>query len=370
MEQLPSNLRFDARSTCIPLLDDDATKSTRPSPLVGVSDDEEQEEDDDTVIEQQSKSTTTRQRQRPSSSSPTVTTNTTITTEGVVVAIPLPQRLQVSVHNVSDKTTPIDTITLPAHIFGRDPIRIDLIKRAVDYQRNRQRGKRKALAKTISMVSGSGHKVRAQKRTGSARAGHKRPPHWRGGAVAHGPKGSIQDYGDTKLNGKVRQLAVQHVLSQKLKEQNLIVVDQIQEKLSSHHTKKLAALLKKWQIGGRFGKSALILDVVVVMAEKEEDAASVPKVDETEPVDKATSSEITAALTTTTTTAHRTITPQHIHQGGGLPVNLKMAAGNLAHVQTENVWYANVYNILKYEKIILTLPALQVLEKRFESSSF
>jgi hypothetical protein len=91
--------------------------------------------------------------------------------------------------------------------------------------------------------------------------------------------------------------------------------------------------------------SALILDVVVVMAEKEKDAAAVPKLDKTETVDKATSSTNAAAFTKTTTTAHRTITPQHIEQGS-LPVNLKMAACNLPYVQAENVWYANVYNIL------------------------
>lgn len=43
-------------------------------------------------------------------------------------------------------------------------------------------------SKGISEVSGSGAKHHPQKGTGRARAGHSRPPHWRGGAKAHGPK--------------------------------------------------------------------------------------------------------------------------------------------------------------------------------------
>lgn len=275
-----------------------------------------------------------------------------------------------------DKSHPVGTIWLPAHIFGRDPIRVDLIKRAVEYQRNRQRGKRKAITKTISMVSGSGKKMRAQKRTGYARAGHKRPPHWRGGAVAHGPKGKIQDYGDTKLNVKVRQLAVQHVLSQKLKEQNLIVMDQLQDKLLSHQTKGLAGLLKKWNIGGRYGKSALILDVIeeqqvdqVQGGEDEDDEERDEREDEQEASAATDASALTVTTADGTTILYRP-KPQHIQKGGGLPLKLQVASGNIPHVEAENAWYANVYNILKYEKLILTLAALEVLEKRFASTRY
>ena len=82
----------------------------------------------------------------------------------------------------------VGTVNLPSEIFGKHPIRTDLIHRVVVYQRNKKRGKRNggARTKTISEVSGSGKKMRQQKGTGMARCGHKRPPHWRGGAKAHG----------------------------------------------------------------------------------------------------------------------------------------------------------------------------------------
>jgi hypothetical protein len=142
-------------------------------------------------------------------------------------AIPLPQRLNVQVHQFYDNahalileddnddsnsnTTKdskhedtvevndhkdknarsrvvVGTVQLPPDIFGKNPIRTDLIHRVVVYQRNKKRGKRNggARTKTISEVRGSGKKMRQQKGTGMARCGHKRPPHWRGGAKAHG----------------------------------------------------------------------------------------------------------------------------------------------------------------------------------------
>lgn len=59
--------------------------------------------------------------------------------------------------------------------------------------------------KSIAEVSGSGRKVRPQKGGGSARAGHSRPPHWRGGAKAHGPR--RRDF-SFKLNKKFVKLGL------------------------------------------------------------------------------------------------------------------------------------------------------------------
>jgi hypothetical protein len=110
-------------------------------------------------------------------------------------AIPLPQRLHVNIYQFfnrddssNNNNNMIGTIHLEETVFGRSPIRTDIIHRVVVYQRNKKRGKRNAGAKTktISEVSGSGKKMRPQKGSGQARCGHKRPPHWRGGAKAHG----------------------------------------------------------------------------------------------------------------------------------------------------------------------------------------
>ena len=119
--------------------------------------------------------------------------------------IPLPDRLKATVHGVDGSVN--GSLWLDETVFGADPIRVDLIKQSVDYIRNKIRGVRKAKSKTISEVSGSGRKVRKQKGTGMARAGHSRPAHWRGGAKAHGPKNTV-DYGDVKMNKKTRRQAM------------------------------------------------------------------------------------------------------------------------------------------------------------------
>jgi len=112
------------------------------------------------------------------------------------LSLPLPQRLQVNIHQFHNPFSEeednsanniVGTIHLDEDVFGCSPIRTDILHRVVVYQRNKKRGKRYAAkTKTISEVRGSGKKMRPQKGTGSARCGHKRPPHWRGGAKAHG----------------------------------------------------------------------------------------------------------------------------------------------------------------------------------------
>lgn len=71
-------------------------------------------------------------------------------------------------------------------------------------------------------VSGGGRKPWKQKGTGRARQGSIRAPQWRGGGIVFGP--TPRSY-SLKVNRKVRRLALKSVLSEKLAEQNLIVVD-------------------------------------------------------------------------------------------------------------------------------------------------
>jgi hypothetical protein len=95
-------------------------------------------------------------------------------------AIPLPDRLKVPVHTFFTSSVSVDTssnlegtssssssvtgtLWLNETVFGLDPIRVDLLKRAVNYFRAKKRGMRTAKTKTISEVSGSGKKVRKQK---------------------------------------------------------------------------------------------------------------------------------------------------------------------------------------------------------------
>jgi large subunit ribosomal protein L4 len=238
--------------------------------------------------------------------------------------IPLPDRLTVPIWNKSNLLESVGTIVLSASIFGQQHIRVDIIKRVVVYQRNRKRGIRyPAKTKTISEVSGSGRKVRKQKGGGVARAGHSRPPHWRGGAKAHGPKGSQQDY-TTKLNKHTRKLGLVHALSQKLKEGNLMIVNDFF--LESHKTKVWAEILGNAGLSGNRGKSAFLVDWAVS--------------DDDSIVDK------------------------------NLPIRLTIGTGNLPKIKVSSQAFINVYDILKHEKLILSLSALQAIEERLNNVAY
>lgn len=246
------------------------------------------------------------------------------------LAIPLPQRLHVNIMDLKTAEE-IGSIHLSPLTFGMDPVRIDILHRCVVYQRNKKRGKRNAGArtKTISEVSGSGRKVRQQKGMGKARAGHSRPAHWRGGAKAHGPKGAIQDY-TTKLNKKVRNMGVRHVLSQKLLEGNLVVLGDMA--LENHKTRRLEEMMKRFGVG-KSGSSALFLD----------DAKDEDDNNDGEGEKKKESMVY-----------------------GGLDINFKVASGNLPRIKVLNQMGCNVYSVLKYEKLFLSLGALRSLEERLE----
>ena len=269
-----------------------------------------------------------------------------------ILAVPLPERLHVPIYNFggsesynkdndnddnnkkddADKDGPekVGTIWLNDTIFGKDPVRIDLLKRAVDYHRAKKRGRRKAHSKRIGDIRGSTRKMRPQKGQGAARAGHRFAAHWRGGAKAHGPTNETH-YGRTKLNKKVRAMAVRHVLSQKLLEGNLILINQFST-LPSHRTNVLARWLEPFGIAGRHGTTALMLDNYYPQASDNDNN------DEEE------------------ATTYR-----------GVPVNLAVASGNLFKVSVGNqLRNLNVYDVLKHEKLVLSLEALTALEKRLK----
>ncbi|MGX7074587.1 MULTISPECIES: 50S ribosomal protein L4 [Globicatella] len=79
--------------------------------------------------------------------------------------------------------------------------------------------------KNRSAVRGGGRKPWRQKGTGRARQGSIRSPQWVGGGTVFGPTPRSYSY---KLPRKVRRLALQSVLSQKVLDGKLIVVDSLQ----------------------------------------------------------------------------------------------------------------------------------------------
>lgn len=108
-----------------------------------------------------------------------------------------------------------------------------------------------ASTKTMGEVHGSGKKPWRQKGTGMARAGSFASPLWRGGGITFGPK--PRDF-SKKVNSKVRRLALQKALSERLKAGDVIVVSDI--KVEAPKTKTVLGVLDSLKIAG---KSALIV---------------------------------------------------------------------------------------------------------------
>ena len=101
-----------------------------------------------------------------------------------------------------------------------------------------------ASTKTRSEVSGGGRKPWRQKGTGNARQGSIRATQWRGGGIVFGPTPN-KNY-KKKQNKKERRLAILSALSYKLKDNELIVLDELNFK--TNKTKEMTELLTKLNI--------------------------------------------------------------------------------------------------------------------------
>lgn len=100
----------------------------------------------------------------------------------------------------------------------------DLVHQVVESMRSNMRTTTAAV-KDRSKVSGGGKKPWQQKGTGRARHGSSRSPIWRHGGVTHGPL--VEKNYDKKLNKKVRAKALYTVLSEKLRKNEVLFVDDI-----------------------------------------------------------------------------------------------------------------------------------------------
>jgi len=158
-----------------------------------------------------------------------------------------------------------------------------------------------ASTKQISEVHGSGKKPWKQKGTGRARAGSFASPLWRGGGVVFGPK--PRDYSIT-VPKKVKALAFRKALSERLLAGDVVILDEL--KLANHKTKELAGILTK------------------------------------------IAADSTATLV---------VTDQ-------VDRNLKLASRNLADVRVEPADSVNVYELLRFEKIVATKSAVEKLRAR------
>ena len=103
-----------------------------------------------------------------------------------------------------------------------------------------------ASTKTRSEVSGGGRKPYKQKGTGNARQGSTRSPQWPGGGIVFGPK--PRKY-DKKQNRKERRLALKSALSFKLRDNELVVVENLN--LENNKTKTFNEMLKNVKVNGK-----------------------------------------------------------------------------------------------------------------------
>ncbi len=158
-----------------------------------------------------------------------------------------------------------------------------------------------AKTKQMGEVAGTGKKPWKQKGTGRARAGSFQSPIWRGGAVVFGPR--PRDY-SLKITKKTKALAFRKALSERLLAGDVVVVNDL--KLASHKTKELAGIVRKLTSNSR--NALLVAD----------------------PVEN----------------------------------NLKLASRNLPGVQVEPADAVNVYELLRFEKIVATQGAVEKLKGR------
>ena len=140
----------------------------------------------------------------------------------------------VSVYNMEGKE--VEKIDLNDSVFAA-PVNEHLVHMAVVLQlANKRQGTQKA--KTRSEVRGGGRKPWRQKGTGHARQGSIRAPQWTGGGVVFAPV--PRDY-SFKMNKKEKAVAMKSVLSSKVNENKLIIVDSLD--FEAPKTKKMKEVL-------------------------------------------------------------------------------------------------------------------------------
>ncbi len=148
----------------------------------------------------------------------------------------------------------VGTINLSDKVFAADINGAVLHAAVKQYLGNQRQGTQSTLTRTE--VSGGGKKPWRQKGTGRARQGSTRAPQWTHGGVALGPKPRLYK---TKMNKKVKAIAMTSALSSKVADGDFIVVDKIET--AEYKTKTMVKMLSALEAKKK---------VLVVLAEKDE----------------------------------------------------------------------------------------------------
>ena len=159
---------------------------------------------------------------------------------------------KIDVYDIEGKK--VKTIELKEEVFGIEPNEAVVHSVLVNYLANQRQGTQST--KTRAEVSGGGRKPWRQKGTGRARQGSIRAPHWVGGGVALGPKPRSYNY---TVNKKEKRLAIKSMLSSKVLENELVVVENLP--LKEIKTKEMARILNNLKVEGK---------AVILLPEKDE----------------------------------------------------------------------------------------------------
>ncbi len=172
--------------------------------------------------------------------------------------------MKLDVMNMSG--TVVDSVEVLDDVFDAPPNAALLHQVMVGQLANKRQGTAKV--KTRSEVAGGGAKPRPQKYTGRARQGSIRSPQWRGGGVVFGP--TPRSYRQ-RTPKRMKRQAIKMVLSDKAREQQLVVVDEF--RLADGKTKHLVQALNALEVDSSVLLVGAEMDQAVVRA-----ARNIPRV--------------------------------------------------------------------------------------------
>lgn len=202
---------------------------------------------------------------------------------------------KINVYSLDAKV--VKEIDLNDEVFGIEPNKQVIFDAILLQQASLRQGTHST--KTRSEVRGGGKKPFRQKGTGRARQGSIRAPQWIKGGIALGPKPRSYYY---TVNKKEKRLAIKSVLSSKVLENELVVVDSLD--LKEIKTKEMVKVLANLKVEGK---------TLMLLPEKNE--------------------------------------------------NLQKSARNIEGVKTTLVNTINVYDLLKYKNLVVTLDTVKKLEE-------
>ena len=202
---------------------------------------------------------------------------------------------KVDVYDIKGKK--VSDVELNEKVFGIEPNENIVHEVLVNYLANQRQGTQST--KTRAEVRGGGRKPWRQKGTGRARQGSIRAPQWIKGGIALGPKPRSYRY---TINKKEKRLAIRSLLSSKVLEKELTVVDKIE--LSEIKTKSMVKAFADLKLTG---------NTLVVLPEKN--------------------------------------------------LNVQASTNNIEGAKTILVNEINVYDLLKYTNLVLPLDTVKKLEE-------